>query len=294
MSKCISNSLLFAAIIFAIPGGAWAWGAIGHRIVAEVASDQLTPATRQQVQDLLSTDTMADVSSWADDERSRNRQTATWHYVDWEIENGKLLANSTGTGTILDALSTYTNVLKDHTADPRERKKALMYVIHFVGDMHQPLHCADNYDKGGNGVNVFLYGRQDNLHRAWDSTILEQVTRDEASQTSGSIKAFAQLIEKRYKDEATTAVRGTIEDWALESHRIACNVAYSYRSKDPLTSLTVTLGEDYLAAAKPTIERQLAIGGYRLAKVLNDCLGTAGQTSSSSANPARSSADVKP
>ena len=260
------------------PLSAFAWGATGHMVVAHIGEDNLTSAARVQVQDLLGSQTMADVSSWADDERSRHREQAGWHYIDWELKDGALLSGSSQNGTILDAISSQSAILENTAADKQERKKALMYVIHFLGDMHQPLHCADNFDKGGNGVNVTIFGQGDNLHRTWDTTMLNQIIRDEFPTTSTSIRGFASIIEKRYADEATTAVQGTPESWAKQSSLTAKNVCYSFLKSDPMTSMTVTLGPDYYTVAKPVVEEQLAIAGFRLAKVLNSILVGDGPT----------------
>ncbi|MGI8905403.1 MAG: S1/P1 nuclease [Candidatus Sumerlaeaceae bacterium] len=270
--RCNIKAALVALALSVVHLSAFAWGAAGHMVVAHVADDNLTSAARTQVQELLSTQTMADVSSWADDERSRHREQAGWHYIDWELKDGSLLAGSDSNGTILDALTSQGKILADPAQDKHARKKALMYVIHFVGDMHQPLHCADNYDKGGNNVKVNIFGRDENLHRTWDGTMLNEVIREEFATTGTSIREFATIIGKRFADEATTAVRGTVNKWALDSHKTAKNVCYSFLKNDPLTSLTVTLGPDYYAAAKPVIQRQLAIGGRRLAQMLNECL----------------------
>lgn len=272
-----SNSRFFTRLIsifaFALlPLAAYPWGAAGHMIVAHVADDNLTAQARTQVQDLLGSQTMADVASWADDERSRHREQSGWHYIDYEIKDDALLPGSNKNGTVVDAITSFSKILTDKSADKQERKKALMYVIHFVGDMHQPLHCADNFDKGGNDVKVNIFGADENLHRTWDGTILNQVIRDEFPTTGTSIKMFASIIEKRYADESTTAVQGTIESWARESHKIAREICYGYRKDDTLTSMVVTLGPDYYVAAKPVIQRQLAIAGYRLAKLLNEAL----------------------
>jgi hypothetical protein len=166
---------LIATVISLLPTVAFAWGAAGHMLVSHVADDNLTSAARTQVQDLLGTQTMADVSSWADDERSRYRDQGGWHYIDWEITDGSLLKDSDTSGTVLDALSSQGKILADATQSAFDRKRALMYVIHFVGDMHQPLHTADNFDRGGNEVQVSIFGQTQNLHRAWDGTILNQV-----------------------------------------------------------------------------------------------------------------------
>jgi hypothetical protein len=262
----------FAALALVPAQFAFGWGYEGHEIVARIADDNLTTHARENVKALLGNQTMEDVASWADSERSRHRNQGGWHYIDIEISDGSILPESSRYGTCLDAVTSFTDELASRTADLHEQKIALMYVIHIIGDMHQPLHCADNYDKGGNGVKVQIFGKDQNLHRAWDSSILEHAMADDLGTSSPQVEEFAQWIERKFAAEKPAAMQGRAADWVKQSNAAAKNVAYSYLKSEPFTSMTVTLGPEYYAKAKPTVEHQLALGGFRLAKVLNDSL----------------------
>lgn len=152
-------------------------------------------------------------------------------------------------------------VLKDPKADRATKAEALKFVIHFVGDMHQPLHDEDNGDKGGNARQVMFDGHTDNLHWVWDTGLLEHINRNE--------RDLAAELARHITDEDRTAwTQGSIEDWALEGHRLAQTVAYG----DLDSQNTAVIGPDYERQAEPVIETQLEKAGVRLAYLLNTAL----------------------
>src|ERR1700731_4481412 len=155
---------LLLLLVLGLPARALAWGSEGHRIVAEIAEQYLEPATARQVRELLAIEnatTLAQVSTWADEIRPQRRETARWHFVDIPIHPppGTPAAydpgrDCPGNDCVVAAIERFAAVLRDKTAAPRERLEALKLVVHFVGDAHQPLHCADNNDRGGNAIHV--------------------------------------------------------------------------------------------------------------------------------------------
>jgi hypothetical protein len=148
--------------------------------------------------------------------------------------------------------------LKDANADKDAKAQALKFVIHFVGDMHQPLHDEDDGDQGGNGRHVVFHGHPDNLHWVWDTGLLEDISRNP--------DALAAELESRITPQDRAKwVKGSIEDWVMEGHRLAQTVAYGDLSnKDPAP---ITLG--YEQQADPVIELQLEKAGVRLAYLLD-------------------------
>jgi len=158
-------------------------------------------------------------------------------------------------------------VLKDNQADRTIKAEALKFVIHFVGDLHQPLHDEDNNDKGGNtrlvqlGTHVPPLGLTDNLHWLWDSGLIEQVNSND--------QALAEIIRVKITDANRTAwAQGSVEDWILEAHRLARTTAYQgLGSANPAV---ITL--EYERQADQVIETQLARAGARLAFLLNKAL----------------------
>lgn len=160
LSRCPMNWLLAAIVLGALaPSHAQAWGSEGHRVVAEIAEQYLEPATRDQVRALLAIEnatSLAAVSTWADQVRPQRRVTAPWHYVDIQVGDAKYDAprDCPANNCLIAKIDEFTKVLADRSAAPTLRLEALKFVVHFIGDLHQPFHVADNHDRGGNEVIV--------------------------------------------------------------------------------------------------------------------------------------------
>jgi len=235
----------------------------GHEIVALIAQNHLTPRTRDEVTSLLAPQTMADVSSWADYIRRERRETSPWHYIDREITTGRILDKLANSPSILDAISSQTRVLLD-SHDVKARQTALKLLIHFVADLHQPLHAADNFDEGGNKTIIYYENRDINLHKLWDAAILEQIMSARNETTSECAKRLDDLAAA----DADSITSGGPQDWAMESFLAARCTVYHF-TRDAATSAPIRLPESYFAAARPLLEKQLAKAGYRLAYLLN-------------------------
>ena len=159
------------------PSSAWAWGNEGHQIIALIAADRLSPATRAEVADLLGGDarpTMENVSTWADYIRLTRRDTAPWHYVNIEITASGYNATTDcpAEDCVVAQVEKDARIIADHQLAKPVRAEALRFLIHFVGDLHQPLHCADNRDRGGNEVAVLIGAEETNLHAVWDLSLI--------------------------------------------------------------------------------------------------------------------------
>ncbi len=238
------------------------WGTDGHQIVARLAATRIAPATAAEVSRLLGGQSMAAVSTWADMVRRDRPATAAWHFVDIEvIDSSYVPSRDCKDGAcIIDALATQTAILADRTANDSVRSEALKWVIHFVGDLHQPLHGSDRYDKGGNDVKLTFQGKQTNLHSLWDTgLLLSQGLSDD--QIVDSIVGRMQ----RRPDLAAIANATTVQ-WAMESHDLARDVVYR------LLPQGTEIGPDYVAAAMPVINERLLRAGVRLAAVLDRAL----------------------
>jgi len=232
---------------------AQAWGCKGHQTVAAIAEKHLTPEARQMIQKLLeenpidaklrrwcgnaTTDLLVDASTWPDDVRNE-RKNGPWHYID--IPRGKHkgeLNEYCGTeGCVTRAIEEQRAILKAKSVDPLKRAEAIRYLIHFVGDMHQPLHAINNADNGGNCVAV-KYFRHDplpnplhperedyspNLHQVWDTEIVE---RD--MEISNPFRYADELDEKFHAQTAALEAAGIhVETWAWESHERAETAVY--------------------------------------------------------------------
>ena len=154
-----------------LPSLAFAWGPEGHAIIAQIAEDRLAPAARQQVDQLLDGDSLAVVASWADEIRIHRPDTAQWHFVDIpknanDYDPARDCRPTPRGDCIIAAIDRELAILRDASADKDKRAEALKFIVHFVGDLHQPLHCADDHDRGGNDVTVKFFRRTTNCTRS--------------------------------------------------------------------------------------------------------------------------------
>ncbi len=245
---------------------AYGWGPEGHNLVARLAAAHLTPQAAAKVKEILGADTsMASISSWADQIRRSRAETGPWHYIDIPIDKPHLdMARDCPKGDcVLTKIKEFEKVVVDPAAAPEKRKEALMYIVHFVGDMHQPLHCSDNGDKGGNDVKTEFAGRNGNLHSVWDSGLLGRIGDENAM--------FAMLSKDLTDKRAKKLGKGTVEEWAEQSHKAGQKVVYGKLPK-VAKGTPEKLDATYEKAADPVVKEQLEKGGARLAATLNAML----------------------
>ena len=252
------------ALTLLVASNALGWGQEGHRVVATIAERHLTARARERVRQILGPEgSLAAVSTWADEIRPFRPDTAPWHYIDIPINASAIdPARDCPNGDCVTAVITrFVAVLHDNASSPNAKNEALKFVVHFVADLHQPLHCADNHDRGGNDVHVTFFGENANLHSSWDTLLIERIDPDPDS--------YAKRLDSALTNsEISTFERGTVENWALESHSAAQKVAYGAlplgESRD--------LGADYFQTAAPAVDLQLQKAGIRLAFILNEAL----------------------
>ena len=249
------------AMIVALPlHHAGRWFDLGHRMVAGIAEQRLTPRTAAAVRDILGGQSLADASVWADNIRQYRHDADALHYVNIPLtatayDSARDCAHGT---CIIAAIASDRRVLATPSASPLDRAEALRFLIHFMGDLHQPLHVADNGDRGGNRRTVYLDGDSTNLHKVWDGEILEHQGVTAASYLD-------QLRREMDTMDLAALEQGTIVDWAMEGHRLAAERAYRLPRSGQL-------GGSYLEASRPVIDHALIAAGVRLAKVLNETL----------------------
>ncbi|MGH6888454.1 MAG: S1/P1 nuclease [Rhizomicrobium sp.] len=261
----------FAVLLAATPLPAYAWGSEGHRIVSAIAADELTSLARAQVQSLLGSSNarpaMEDASTWADEIKFQRPGTRPWHYVDIEIgTRGYDKGADCPTGDCVVAqIERDETILRNKKLASPVRAEALRFLIHFVGDLHQPLHCADNHDRGGNEVKVLIGRRHENLHAVWDVNVVQALGRDP--------DAVAARLEKQIMPaEIASWRRGAVEDWANETFHVAEREIYAKLSGKGGTEEPVILPLGYAKAESGVTARQLERAGVRLAGVLNSIL----------------------
>jgi hypothetical protein len=253
------------------------WGPEGHHIVATIALGRLTPEAKKATQDLLGTEDFVAVSTWADEIRSQRPETYNWHFVDIPYGQLNYLATRDCKPTpqgdcILAELDRARHDLTDASLAKDKRAEALKWIIHLVGDLHQPLHNIDNHDRGGNDVFVTLAGQPPpppgvnlNLHAAWDTRFIALRTPDES--------AYVDTLAAEFQ---STPIAGSPIDfvaWAEAAHQIAVEYVYVYPGFTPGTppapGHTIELNKEYQDKARLAIDHQLELAGVRLGSVLN-------------------------
>jgi hypothetical protein len=241
---------------------ALAWGRMGHRAAAKLAEARLSASARAAVRSLLEPgESLADASTWADEHRRALAGSGPWHYVNVPITAERYDARfCPAEGCVVVKISDFRRILADTTASRGDRQQALRFLVHFVQDMHQPLHVGDRGDRGGNDLQLQFFGRGSNLHSVWDSRLFEREYRDESA-------LLADLSAAASGDsEAWTT--GTVEDWADES-LAAARRAYRLPGSERELRPGSKLERDYLDANLPVARRRLAQSGVRLAAMLN-------------------------
>ena len=231
---------------------AFAWGSIGHQVIATLASKQLTPKAQAQVQALLAQEpgsTLACISTWADERK--NPTTARWHFLNFPRHScnyDKAIGCPDG-NCVVEAIDRQLEVLKSNATDA-QKLIALKYVVHFVGDIHQPLHLSYLDDRGGNQYQIQAFKRGSNLLSLWDSGLVKFVSDDpELWVTRLSSKPFPARVN------VIDPVR-----IAEESCRIVATPGFYPDRK---------VEGEYVDRWTPVVESQLQLGGARLARMLS-------------------------
>jgi hypothetical protein len=227
-----------------------------------MAEARLNSRALAAVHDLLGPGVgLADVANWADEHRNSN--SGAWHYVDVPISESRYDSRfCPSKGCVVTKIKDFKRVLQNPKANRNEKQQALKYLIHFIADLHQPMHVADNDDRGGNNTQVRFFNRGTNLHRLWDSQLIEYESENE----QGWLRDINSLATPQNVSQWS---KGTAEDWATESLQIAKEAYRSQDTKMVMKSGT-KLGDDYCRFALPIIQTQLAKAGIRIALMLNE------------------------
>ena len=251
------------ALAFLLPIAAFAWGPNGHRIVAEIAWLHLTPHARKAVGNILGRQSMAMVANWPDfiksDTTRRYDHTSQWHYLDFPAnidrqEFDKLLQAATGENLYTETQAMIRD-LKNRSLPKEKQVFALTFLVHMLGDMHQPLHVGRDEDLGGNKINVSWFDRPANLHRVWDEFLVDF---QQLSYTE-----YTKALDIATPAEIKAIQRGSIADWLYDSHRLSDKIY----ARTPDNS---KLSYRYNYIFVEDLNKQLLKGGLRLAAVLNE------------------------
>jgi nuclease S1 len=268
------------------PIQAWGWGSDGHKIVARIAADNLSPSAQSQVAGILGVPTSQlpsamEAASILPDTRFREEDHCTepWHFIDICLSDTRadIPRRCRGGNCVTARIDEYSRRLTNENYDRWGAVGDLAFLIHFVGDLHQPLHAADDADKGGNCIMVD-YPRAENLHNAWDDAVVRGLER---SLDSGRPDPTARRLEETYASEQALDrwVPGDSEAIAWESNQIARTEIYGPLNVpiEPCgtrllcrTKLRVDLSPAYMEQAEVIAGHQLAKAGFRLASLLNE------------------------
>lgn len=233
------------------------WGQKGHDVVAYIAEQHLTPKTKAVVDSLLNGQSMVYWSNWLDNASHTDKYayTKTWHYKNIDADQSFDAAPIHPQGDIVTGLMEQIKVLKSDKASKQEAALALKIVVHLVGDLHQPMHMGHKSDIGGNKWTIKYFGKDNNLHKVWDSSLVESTHK-------WSYTEWQVQIDRVSESEEAELIKGDITDWAKETHILATAV---YADTPQGTNISY----DYIADCAPVIEIQLLRGGLRLAHLLN-------------------------
>lgn len=314
------RSIVGLLLLLAAPP-AFGWGCSAHETIALIALGQLNPHARQAVNSLLAgappeprahrfcspsrLEAMADLSTWADDERERDSRTAAWHFIDIPLSAGRgsLEHFCAQSGCLAYAIRDQLAILRSTQATRPEKQRALLFVIHLVGDLHQPLHVATNNDRGGNCLPVtFLRerarlvhpatgGYRPDLHGVWDKQLPERIGGIRRGSRDDDVRGFARSLTRQFSSDIARWRREPVDvnAWAWDSHRVAVMDVYGrlpvpvrvepsvplrdctddHHVSERLAALHEDLQQPYVLATRPLVREQLVKAGARLASVLN-------------------------
>jgi len=276
----LTTAAALVALFMVLPPAtapAAAWGAVGHHIVARLAWALMNPAAQDRAAALLNgrQDVFVAAATWADEVRQARPETYNWHFVDIPVGEPRYDAKRDCPATergdcVIAELARARQELADAGRPAELRAESLKFIVHFVGDLHQPLHSIDNRDRGGNDVRVNALrgedGRATNLHAVWDTGLINLSAETEAARADRLLAAL--------KANPVTADLDVVK-WVEEGHEVGVRFVYTYPSFSATGPGTdpITLDEPYRAAAITAIDRQLQLAGARLAALINFHLG---------------------
>jgi hypothetical protein len=252
------NKLIIGVVATAMSFQVLSWGQTGHRVTGAIAEKYLTPKAQLAISQLLINEDLAEASTYADEMRSNPsefwKKTANpWHYVN--VFEGRTYSDIAPPpeGDAVTALEMFTKQLKSKKASLEEKQLALRFIVHIVGDLHQPFHAGNGTDKGGNDVKLQFFWEDSNLHRVWDSGLID---RENLSYTEWTNKLSRKISSQQAKEwmEVNPKV------WIAESAKLRANL---YPENDKLSW-------DYQYQNMPIVKQRLQMGGVRIAAYLND------------------------
>lgn len=256
-SFAMRTILLLVVLFFTLEISAEDWGKTGHRVTGEIAEQHLSKKAKRTIKKILKGKSLAWVSTYGDDIKSdpKYREYGPWHYVNLDPEQQEYEAsNAAEEGDIIQGIEKSIEALKDPTTPIEDQEFYLKMLVHLVGDLHQPLHAGRSEDKGGNDLQVRWFNRGTNIHRVWDSHMIDdfQMSYTELAANSRSLS----------KEEEKQIASGDLLTWLYESRALSDEIYAS-------VEIGEKLGYSYSYEWFPVVREQLQKGGIRLSRLLN-------------------------
>ncbi|HJQ39557.1 MAG TPA: S1/P1 nuclease [Thermoanaerobaculia bacterium] len=250
---------LLLLVLTAIATPAFAWGPVAHRVIARVAESQLDSRVRARAQALNDGASLVELATEADEIRNARPETKLWHFVDIPIAKNAYVESRDcrNDDCVVDRIEQFQARLANKNLSTARRREALMFLVHLIADVHQPLHASDNHDDGGTDTTVRFGSKKRKFHSVWDSGLVSRAGT-EASLT-------AELRQMIARGVPAGTANGDAEDWANESHK-AGQAAYAQILKDHRLSSAESTEDEQV------VKRQLLRASLRLAKALNEAL----------------------
>jgi hypothetical protein len=257
----ILNSICSAALIigtiFMGNAAEYDWGKTGHRTVGKIAEGYLKGKTKRKLAELLNGQSLALIATFGDDIKSDRRYDKfyTWHYINMPFDVKYEESEKNSKGDLVSGIAICKKFIQDKNTSKEERIFYLKLLVHLIGDLHQPMHVGRAEDKGGNTIQVQWFNNGSNLHAVWDSKMINHYNM--------TYSELAKNSDKISKEQVKNLQKGTISDWANETHQLAIKV---YSSAE----IGENLRYEYMYKNFGLVRSQLQKGGIRLAKVLNE------------------------
>lgn len=260
MRKFLILSVL--AVSFLFPFELLAWGMTGHRVVAQIADQNIKSSTRKKINKLLDNMPIAYWANWPDfiksDKTGEYDHTHIWHYVNapGNLSKEDFIAyiKNVKQDNIYKEITLLERTIADKVSSVQQKRVALYFLVHLMGDAHQPMHVGREEDLGGNRISVLWFNDKSNLHAVWDGKLIDYMKY--------SYTEYANLLNTISKEKKKTLQAGTLEDWLYESHCVANEIYSSVNNEDRLSF-------DYAYKYTDVVELQLQRGGLRLAAILD-------------------------
>jgi len=237
-----------------------AWGQTGHRAIAQIAINHLDKKTKKELYEIMGHESLVEVSTWMDNIRSDSTwdHAKTWHYV--TIPDGETYASSEKEekGDVVEAIARMKLIIKDETKSKEERRNAVAMLVHLIGDIHQPLHVGNGTDRGGNNVKIKWFYDKSNLHRIWDSGMIDS--------KQFSYSELAKLVDHPHEQAIAQLDNTDVNVWIKEAMDLRPQV-YDLTNEEYLSY-------EYMYKNWDTVKEQIEKAGRRLAAVLNEVLAS--------------------